>query len=59
LAGNSEEKRLFGKPRHSWKDHMNMCLRERGLGVMDRIHLAQDMDQWRAFVGTVMNLPVP
>jgi hypothetical protein len=33
-----------------------MDLAERGLGGMDWIHLAQDRDQWRALVNTVMNL---
>jgi hypothetical protein len=33
--------------------------REIGEGGMDWIHLAQDRDQWRAFVNTVMNLWVP
>jgi hypothetical protein len=28
-------------------------------GRMDWIHLAQDRDQWRALVKTVMNLRVP
>jgi hypothetical protein len=36
-----------------------MDLREIGWGAMDWIHLAQDRDQWRALVNTVMNLGVP
>jgi hypothetical protein len=35
-----------------------MDLREIGWGDMDWIDLVQDMDQWRAFVNTVMNLQV-
>jgi hypothetical protein len=34
-------------------------LREIGWDDMDWIELAQDMDQWRAHVSTVMNLRVP
>jgi hypothetical protein len=34
-------------------------LREIGLDSMDRIDLAQDRDQWRALVNTVMNFRVP
>jgi hypothetical protein len=34
-------------------------LREIGWGGMDWIDLAQDRDQWRALVNTVMNLRVP
>jgi hypothetical protein len=33
--------------------------REIGWGDMDWIDLAQDMDQWRALVNTVMNFRVP
>jgi hypothetical protein len=33
--------------------------REIGWGYMDCIDLAQDRDQWRAFVNTIMNLRVP
>jgi hypothetical protein len=36
-----------------------MDLRERGLDDMDWIDLAQDRDQQRALVNTVMNLRVP
>jgi hypothetical protein len=36
-----------------------MDLREIGWGDMDRIHLAQDREEWRALVNTVMNLRVP
>jgi len=36
-----------------------MDLRETAWEGEDWIHLAQDMDQWRAVVNTVMNLRVP
>jgi hypothetical protein len=34
-------------------------LREIGWEGVDRIHLAQDRDQWRFLVNRVMNLRVP
>jgi hypothetical protein len=34
-------------------------LREIGLEGMDWMHLAQDTDQWRAFLNKVMNIWVP
>jgi hypothetical protein len=36
-----------------------MDLREMGISGMNRIQLAQDRFQWRAFVNAVMNLQVP
>jgi hypothetical protein len=35
-----------------------MDLREIEWGVVDRIHLAQDRDQWRALENAVMNFSV-
>jgi hypothetical protein len=36
-----------------------MNLRETGWGGVDWTDLAQDRDQWRALVNTVINLRVP
>jgi hypothetical protein len=38
---------------------IRMDLREIGWDGMDWMDLAQDRDQWRALVNTVMNLRVP
>jgi hypothetical protein len=57
--GKPEGKRPLGRPSCSWEDNIRMDLRETGWGGMDWIVLAQDRDQWRALVNTVMNLRVP
>jgi hypothetical protein len=54
-----EGKRPLGRPRHRWEDNIRMDLREIGWSGMDWIDLAQDRDQWRALVNTVMGLRVP
>jgi hypothetical protein len=59
LMGKPEEKRTHGRPKHRWEDNIKTDLREIGWGGMDCIDLAQDRDQWRALVNTVMNLRVP
>jgi hypothetical protein len=38
---------------------LKWILEEKGWEGMDGIHLAQDRDQWRAVVNTVMNFQVP
>jgi hypothetical protein len=54
LVGEPEGKRPLGRPRCRWEDNARMDLREIGWGDMDWIDLAQDRDQWRALVNTVM-----
>jgi hypothetical protein len=51
-------KRPLGRPRRRWENNIKIE-REIGWGGVDWIHLAQDRDQWRALVKTVMNLRVP
>jgi hypothetical protein len=58
LVGKPEGKRPLGRPRCRWEDNIRMDLTEIGWGSMDWIDLAQDRDQWRALVNTVMNLRV-
>jgi hypothetical protein len=59
LVGKPERKRPLGRPRRRWEDDIRMDLREIGWGGMDWIDVAQNRDQWRALVNTVMNLWVP
>jgi hypothetical protein len=59
LVGKSERKRPLGGPRHRSDDNVKIDLRETGWGGMDWIELAQDGDQSRAVVNTLMNLRVP
>jgi hypothetical protein len=40
-------------------DNIRMDFREIGWECVDCMHLAQDRDQWRALVNTVMNLQIP
>jgi hypothetical protein len=58
-ARRKETKRPLGRPRRRWEDNIKLHLREIGWDGMDWIHVAEDMDQWRALVNTVMNLRVP
>jgi hypothetical protein len=59
LVGKPEGKRPLGRTRRRLVDNTEIDLRDMGLGVMDWIDLAQDRDQWRALMNTVMNLRVP
>ncbi|KAJ4444093.1 hypothetical protein ANN_05882 [Periplaneta americana] len=59
LVGRPEGKIPLGRPRRRWEDNIKMDLREVGYDGRDWINLAQDRDQWRAYVRTAMNLRVP
>jgi hypothetical protein len=59
LVGKPEGKRPLGRPRRRWVDNIKMDLREIEWDDVDWIELAQDRDQWRALVNTVMNLRIP
>jgi hypothetical protein len=59
VTAKPEGKGPLGRPRHRWVDNINIDLREIEWGGMYWIDLAQDREQWRALVNTVMNLRVP
>jgi hypothetical protein len=54
LVGKPEGRRLLGRLRRRWVDNIQY-----GSYGMDLNDVAQDRDQWRALVNTVMNLRVP
>jgi hypothetical protein len=58
LVRKSEGKRPRGRRRRRWEDNIRMDLREVGWEDVDWICLAQDRDQWRVLVNTVINLRV-
>ena len=57
--GNSKGNGSLGKPLHRWEDNIKMDLMEVGCDPGEWIDLAEDRDQWRAYVRAVMNLRVP
>jgi hypothetical protein len=59
LVGKPEGKRPLGRPRCRWVDNIKMDFGEIGRDGRDWIELAQDRDQWRVLVNTVMNLRLP
>jgi hypothetical protein len=56
--GKARRKKSLGRSRRRWVDSIKIDLREIGWDDMDWIELAEDRDQWRALVNTVMNLRV-
>jgi hypothetical protein len=59
LVGKPEGKRPLGRPRRRWVDNIKMDLMKIGWDGVDWIDMAQDRDQWRALVNTVLNIRVP
>jgi hypothetical protein len=58
LVGKPEGRRPLGRPRR-WVDNIKIDLRDIGWDGINWIDLAQERDQWRALVNTVINLLVP
>ncbi|KAJ4435556.1 hypothetical protein ANN_18172 [Periplaneta americana] len=56
LVGRPAGKRPLGRPRRRWEDNIKMDLREVGYDGRDWINVAQDRDQWRAYVRAAINL---
>jgi hypothetical protein len=59
LVRKPEGRRPLGRPRRRWVDNIKMDFREIAWDGIDWIHLAQDRDQWRSLVNTVLNVRVP
>jgi hypothetical protein len=59
LVGKPEGKRPLGRQRRMWVDNIKMDLREIEWDGADWMDVAQDRDQWKALVNTVLNLRVP
>jgi hypothetical protein len=59
FVGKPEGKRPLGSTRRRWVDNNKTDLRETGWCAMDWMDIAQDRDQWRALVNTLVNLRVP
>jgi hypothetical protein len=59
LVRKPERKRPLGRRRRRWVDNIKIDFKETGWDGVDWMELAQDRDQWRALVNTVMNLWVP
>jgi hypothetical protein len=57
-VGKPEGNRPLERPRRRWVDNTEIDLREIEWEGVDWIDLAQDREQWRALVNTVMNLGV-
>jgi hypothetical protein len=59
LVGKPEGKRPLRRPRRRWVNNIKTNLREILWDAVDWIDRAQNRDQWRALVNTVLNLRVP
>jgi hypothetical protein len=58
LLGKPEGKSPMGRPRLRCVGNIKTDFREIGRDDMDWINVAQDRDQWRALVNSVLNLQV-
>jgi len=58
LAGRSDGRRPFGRPRRRWEDNIRRDLLEGGVRDENWLNIPQDRIQWRTFVTASMNLRV-
>jgi hypothetical protein len=58
LVGKPDGKRQLGGSKCRWED-FRMDFREIGWQGVDLMYPAEDREQWRALVNTVMNLRIP
>jgi hypothetical protein len=58
LLGKPEGKSPLGRPRRKWEDNSKTDLGEIGWGGMDWIDLAQDWNEFRTLMNTVINRKV-
>jgi len=59
LIGESEWKKLFGRPRRRWEDNMKEYRKETGCEDVGWVQLGHSMIEWRVLVKTVMNSMIP
>jgi hypothetical protein len=59
FVGKPERKIPLGRPRRRWENNIKMDLREIGWDGIDWIDLAEDRDQWRALVNTIIKFRIP
>jgi len=52
-------KRPLGRSWRIWEDNIRIQIKETGWEAADWVLLAQDRNQWRVVMNTVMNLRVP
>jgi hypothetical protein len=58
LVAKPEGKKPLGRHRNRWEENIRMSLREIGWEGVDWMHLAQERDQQRDSMNTVLNLRV-
>jgi hypothetical protein len=58
-VGKTKGRRPLGRTKRRWENNIKMIHKEIERDGMNWMDLAQDRDQWRALVNTVMSLRVP